>query len=290
MNPLVDEAEAHRRALWGVAYRVTGTVQDADEVVQDCFVRLLEHPPADPSRPLRPWLVAVTLNLARDRLRRRKRAPYVGPWLPAPVEDARLADERLALRESASWAWMCATEALTPTQRAVLVARDVLELTSAETAAALGTSPGAVDVALHRARAALGALPPAPTLVDDAVVAGFFALLQLGLPAVARRLLHPDAVAHNDGAGQVNAARRPIVGVAKLLTFFRRLARHRGVGRWSIVRANGLLTAVGAFDPHPTLRLPTRFTIAARVEHGRIVAFYSQLALDKLGGVSVPGG
>lgn len=284
-SPVVTEAEAHRRTLWGVAYRVTGTVQDADDVVQDCFVRLLERPPADTSRPLRPWLLAVTLNLARDRLRRRKRAPYVGPWLPSPVDDSRLADESLALRESASWAFLLACEALTPTQRAVLVARDVLELTAGETAEVLGSSPGAVDVALHRARAALGKLPPAPTLVDDAVVAGFFTLLQLGLPSAAKRLLHPDAVALNDGNGAVNAARKPIVGAAKLLTFFRRLARTHGVGRWSIVRANGLLTAVGEFPPHPTLRLPTRFAMSAVVEGGRIRGFYSQLVVEKLRGV-----
>lgn len=284
MTPL-QEAETLRRSLWGVAYRMTGTVQDADDVVQDCFVRLLERPPADTSRPLRPWLIAVTLNLSRDRLRRRRRLAYLGPWLPAPVADTRLADESLALRETASWAFLCASEALTPTQRAVFLAREVLELTAAETAEALGNTPSAVDVALHRARKALGTLPAPPTLMDDAVVAGFFALLQLGLPGAARRLLHPDAEAINDGAGKVNAARQPVRGAAKLLTFFRRLARSHGAGTWSIVRANGLLTMVGTFPPHDRLRLPTVFTLVAEVREGRIVRFYSQLNEEKLSGV-----
>jgi RNA polymerase sigma factor (sigma-70 family) len=286
MSP-VEDAESHRRALWGIAYRMTGTVQDADDVVQDCFVRLLENPPADTTRPLRPWLVTVTLNLARDRLRRRRRQAYVGPWLPAPVADARLADASIQLRESARWAFLCASEALTPTQRAVFIAREVLDLSAAETAEALGNTPSAVDVALHRARKALGSMPAAPTLMDDAVVAGFFALLQVGLPGAARRLLHPEAEALNDGAGRVNAARQPIRGAAKLLTFFRRLAGSHGAGSWSIVRANGLLTLVGSFPPHPhpRLRMPTVFTMAAEVREGRIVRFYSQLNDEKLSGV-----
>jgi RNA polymerase sigma-70 factor (ECF subfamily) len=285
MSP-VEEAESQRRLLWGLAYRMTGTVQDADDVVQDCFIRLLEHPPKDTGRPLRPWLVAVTLNLARDRLRRRRRLDYVGPWLPSPVSDARLADETLALRQTASWAFLCASEVLTPTQRAVFLAREVLELSAAETAEALGNTPSAVDVALHRARKALGTLPTAPTLVDDAVVAAFFGLLQLGLPGAAGRLLHPDAEALNDGAGRVNAARRTVRGAAKLLRFFRRLARSHGSGRWTIVRANGLLTLVGTFPPHPRLRLPTRFTVVAEVRDGRIIRFYSQLNEEKLGGLA----
>lgn len=282
---LVDEAETHRRALWGLAYRMTGTVQDADEVVQDCFVRLLERPPADASRPLRPWLVAVTLNLARDRLRRRKRQAYVGPWLPAPVPDARLADEALALRRTASWAFLVAAEALTPTQRAVFLAREVLDWSAAETAEALGTTPGAVDVALHRARKALGELPDAPSVLDDTVVAGFFALLQVGLPGAARRLLAPDVMVVNDGGGRVNAARIPVVGAAKVMTLFRRLARAQGPGRWTACRANGLLALVGTWPPHPRLRLPSRFVLVAEVHGGRITRFWTQLVPEKLGAV-----
>jgi RNA polymerase sigma-70 factor (ECF subfamily) len=167
----------------------------------------------------------------------------------------------------------------------VFLARDVLEMTAAETAEALGNTPSAVDVALHRARAALGGLPATPTLRDEAVIAGFFALLQIGLPGAARRLLHPDVEAVNDGAGRVNAARRVVRGAHKLVTFFRRLARTHGTGRWTVVRANGLLTLVGTFPPHPRLRLPTRFTVCAEVREGRIVRFFSQLNEEKLGGV-----
>lgn len=286
---LVDEAETLRPLLWGIAYRLTGTVQDADDVVQDCLLRLLERPPVDTKRPLRPWLVAVTLNLARDRLRRRKRRAYVGPWLPAPVPDTRLADDAIALRESASWAFLCAAEALTPTQRAVWLAREVLEMSAAETAAVLGNTPSAVDVALHRARKALEARPLTPSLLDEATLGAFFALLQVGLPGAAARLLHPEIMAVNDGNGTVNAARLPVRGARKVLTFFRRLARTHGAGRWTLLRANGVLTLVGEFEPHPRLRLPTHFTLSAELRDGKIWRFYSQLSAAKLLGMPARG-
>ena len=82
---LFDE---HRRFLWGISYRMTGSAADADDVVQDTFVRAIEHPPARTDEPLRPWLVKVALNLSRDVLRRRKRREYVGPWLPSPIDTA----------------------------------------------------------------------------------------------------------------------------------------------------------------------------------------------------------
>src|SRR5438128_12126286 len=78
--------EEHRRFLWGLCYRMTGSAADAEDVVQDTFVRAIEHPPGRTNEPLRPWLVKVALNLARDLLRRRRRREYVGPWLPSPIE------------------------------------------------------------------------------------------------------------------------------------------------------------------------------------------------------------
>src|SRR5215467_3594464 len=75
----------HKGFLWGLCYRMTGSAADAEDIVQDTFVRALEKPPADMDAPLRPWLVKVALNLSRDQLRRRRRLEYFGPWLPSPV-------------------------------------------------------------------------------------------------------------------------------------------------------------------------------------------------------------
>jgi RNA polymerase sigma-70 factor (ECF subfamily) len=283
----VQQAWEHRPLLWGLAYRMTGTVQDADDVVQDTWVRMLERPPAT-DRPLRPWLVAVTLNLARDRLRARRRAGWTGPWLPEPVPDTRLADDRLAMRQTASWAFLCRAEALTPTQRAVFLAREVLELSSAETAETLRVSTNVVDVTLHRARSILGKLPESPRLADDAVVLAFLAALQVGAVPVARRLLASDVVCINDGGGVVNAARVPITGVERLLRFFVRIQRLYPEGvSWRAVRCNGLLLFVG----HPrgvVGRKPPLSTLFAEVEGGKIVRFTSQLTPAKLQAVLSP--
>src|SRR5262245_64359890 len=81
-----DALEPHRRHLWGLCYRMTGNAADADELVQETFIRAMEHPPARTDEPWRPWLVRVAVNLGRDLLRCRKRRPYTGPWLPSPIE------------------------------------------------------------------------------------------------------------------------------------------------------------------------------------------------------------
>src|ERR1700720_2824076 len=77
--------ETDRRLLWGLCYRMTGNAADADDLVQETFVRAIEKPPRRTSEALRPWLVRVAINLSRDLLRQRKRRGYVGAWLPSPI-------------------------------------------------------------------------------------------------------------------------------------------------------------------------------------------------------------
>src|SRR6267142_3657028 len=140
-----------KRFLWGLCYRMTGSAADAEDIVQDTFVRALEKPPADMQAPLRPWLVKVALNLSRDQLRRRRRREYFGPWLPSPVmtegDGSLQIDEptspemspvaRYDLVESVTLAFLLAMEALTPAQRAVLLLRDVFEYSTSEVAETL---------------------------------------------------------------------------------------------------------------------------------------------------------
>src|SRR6476646_10200054 len=140
-----------KRFLWGRGYRMTGSAADADDIVQDTFVKALEKPPIDLDAPLRPWLVKVALNLSRDQLRRRRRREYFGPWLPSPVVtegdgplrmDEPTAPElspvaRYDLMESVTIAFLLALEALTPTQRAVLLLREVFEYSTSEAAKTL---------------------------------------------------------------------------------------------------------------------------------------------------------
>ena len=85
MVTAIDTLETDRRLLWGLCYRMTGNAADADDLVQETFVRAIEKPPLRTDQPMRPWLIRVAINLSRDLLRRRRRNGYVGPWLPSPV-------------------------------------------------------------------------------------------------------------------------------------------------------------------------------------------------------------
>ena len=152
---------AHRRLVWGLCYRMTGSAADADDLVQETFLRALERPPADSARDPRPWLVRVAINLSRDHLRARQRRGYTGPFLAAPIDTSHLpADEalrpdtRYGALESLSFAFLAALESLTPRQRAVTVLCDVMGYAVREAALALQLSEANVKTTHHRARVA----------------------------------------------------------------------------------------------------------------------------------------
>jgi DNA-directed RNA polymerase specialized sigma24 family protein len=160
--------EPHRRMLWAVAWRMLGDPEEAGDVVQETFLRALDRPPGRHAAPL------GRLAFARgDEPRARPPAPAPPPRLGGPLAPRRrwrwsawpirrVDPERQAvLRETAAYAWLVAAESLTPTQRAVLLLREVAGLDVAETADALGLTAGNVKVHHHRARRALGTVGPA---------------------------------------------------------------------------------------------------------------------------------
>lgn len=287
-----DVLERERKRLWALCYRMLGVAADADEVVQEALTRALERPPADLSRPLGPWLHRVAMNLARDRLRARRRRGYVGPWLPTPVPDQEIdiptPEGRYGARESASFAFLTALEALTPTQRAVVVLRDVLDADVAETAETLGTTPGAVNVAHHRARAALAeydARRTRPPPADEAL-ARFQRLLgaiAAGDLRAARAELADEAVALTDGGGRYHAARVPIAGGEKVARALVNLARQGPpVSRWRFENYNGLPALVAEYDTRAPGLAPRWVMLVDFDADGRIDRLYTVLHDDKL--------
>ena len=239
--------EQHRSSLWGLSYRITGSAEDADDVVQDTFVRACRHAPKQLDDPRR-WLMRVAVNLGRDVLRRRKRRAYVGPWLPTPIAtddddsppsfepvvEGQSLEGRYDLVESVSLAFLQALEALTPTQRAVLLLRDAFDYSAAEVAAVLDTTEGNVRIIHHRARRAIEAYEhrrAAPTPVSRARTIGvlrrFVDLLTAGDVAAIEQLLAADAKAVSDGGGEFTASPIPIVGAFRVARFFSRLAASR---------------------------------------------------------------
>lgn len=246
------ELERHRPRIWGLCYRMTGVAADADELVQETFVRALETPPSDLTRDLLPWLVRVATNASRDVLRRRKTQAYVGQWLPSPVDDDAFGEEQLTpdarygQAESVSFAFLVALEALSPTQRALVVLRDVLGYSVAEAAEVLTLSESNVKTTHHRARAALESYdtertrPRIPIEEARAAMMRFMALAQSGEVARIASLLAEDVRAVNDGGGEFLAALNPIVSRDRVARFFLGTARDAEIVDFQLKVYNGL--------------------------------------------------
>jgi RNA polymerase sigma-70 factor (ECF subfamily) len=299
---LADAFGADRGFLWGLCYRLTGSAADADDLVQETFLRAVERPPPRTDAPWRPWLVRVAVNLGRDALRRRRRRPYVGPWLPSPIEtgdeasppsvEAPTTEGRYDLLESVSYAFMLALEALTPLQRAVLLLRDVFDYTVAETADALGASEANVKTTHHRARRRMAdydrsrALPTRERQARTrAALERFVAALATADLAALESLLVESVRATSDGGGEFHAARVPVLGRTRVARFHWNIARRRtatAVPSVEIRMLNGLpALVVGLRDRAPGEA--ARFVIRADVDDdGLIVALHSILASDKL--------
>lgn len=292
----------HERFLWSLCYRMTGSAVDADDLVQDTFARALERPPRDLEAPLRPWLMRVAVNLARDALRRRKRTPYQGPWLPEPVEtgedvvaaiEPRVAEGRYDLLESVSFAFLLALEALNPKQRAVLLLRDVFDYSVRETAEAIGASEDNVKQLHHRARRAMeeyDAVRRVPTRElqarNKAALDGFIEALLTDDVAQVAALLAKSAKAISDGGGRYHAAMQVIHGSDRVARFLLGVQKKRGAPiDVELKHLNGFPHIVMRFDGAIDPRLAPLVTFGVDVDpDGKISAVHMVLAPQKLDG------
>jgi RNA polymerase sigma-70 factor (ECF subfamily) len=302
---LAQAFDAERSFLWGLCYRLTGSAADADDIVQDTFVRALERPPARTDEPWRPWLVRVALNRGRDVLRYRRRRHYEGPWLPSPIETAdeeRVAagtedrpDARYDLLESVSLAFLLALEALTPAQRAVLLLRDVFDYSVREAADALELGEANVRTTHLRARRAMESydrrrarLDPETQQRTAEALERFLTCLAQGDVAGVEDLLSTAVRSLSDGGGEFHGARVPVLGRDKVARLYLGLSRKASGGQFELRMLNGL-PAVVAHIPDSGAGWARRIAFQCLLDDdGKIVAVYAILASRKLSALSAP--
>ncbi|MFD5769612.1 RNA polymerase sigma-70 factor [Streptomyces sp. NPDC127049] len=223
-DPATDTFVAHRDLLFTVAYEMLGSAADAEDVLQETWLRWTGVDLAQ-VRDQRAYLVRITTRQALNRLRtvRRRREAYVGQWLPEPLLTTPDVAEDVELTESVSMAMMLVLETLTPTERAVFVLREVFEVEYDEIAAAVDKTPAAVRQIAHRARKHVDARRPRKTVSARearAAVDSFQRALETRDPQDFLDLLAPDIVLVSDGGGIKRAALRPVVGADKVTRFY----------------------------------------------------------------------
>lgn len=237
-----DAFAAHRALLFTVAYEVLGSAADAEDVVQETWLRWADVDHASVREP-RAYLVRVATRQALNRLRTvaRRREAYVGPWLPEPLLTAPDVADDVVLADSVSTALLLVLETLAPVERVVFVLREVFDVPYTEIATALGRSPEAVRQVAHRAREHVSARRPRVEVTAterDEVLARFATAAGSGDLQGLVDVLAPDVVLLSDGGGRVNAALRPITGRDKVLRFLLGVG-DGGADRVDVVTVNG---------------------------------------------------
>src|SRR6266487_2904229 len=273
---------AHRNLLFTVAYEMLGSAADAEDVLQETWLRWADVD-LDIVRDQRAYLVRITTRQALIRLRTlgRRKESYVGPWLPEPLLTAPDVAEDVELADSVSMAMLLILETLTPTERAVFVLREVFDLGYDEIAEAVDKSPAAVRQIAHRARAHVAARRPrgvvSPAETRDALEA-FQRAAETGDLQRLLDILAPDVVFLGDGGGVVQAALAPVVGGAD------RVARLLAAGLGRIAAAVSLQPAQVNGCPALILRLNGEIdtVIAVRIDDGLITGLYAVRNPEKL--------
>ncbi|AHF92308.1 RNA polymerase sigma24 factor [Opitutaceae bacterium TAV5] len=282
----------HRSLLFGLAYRMLGRVADAEDIVQETFLRWQQQDAALVRSP-RAWLVATATRLCIDQMRsaRRQREEYVGAWLPEPLvhaagmTTATTPDQAAALADSLGMAFMLMLEELSPVERAVFLLREVFDHDYADIARIVDKSEAACRQIVSRTKTRLARREvtpsPAPSSSEtEPLVRQFLEACATGNLEKLLTLLAPDAVLYTDGGGRVKSALRPIRSALYIGRFLVGIREHASVGaHHRPVLING--------DPGTLTRRRDGILTASAfsIEGGRIRAIYMVSNPEKLHGV-----
>jgi RNA polymerase sigma-70 factor, ECF subfamily len=276
--------EPHRRRLLGLAYRMLGSVADAEDVVQDTWLRW-HAAERDAVRDPAAFLHRIVARLCLDRMKSAqvRRETYIGPWLPEPVLDAEAlrAPGSLEWADDLSFTLMLALERLSPLERAAFLMHDVFDLGFDEIAAALDRSEAACRQLAARARQQVRNERPRFTVAADEgeqLVTAFLQAVESGDPGKLARLLAEDAVLHTDGGGRRAAARNLILGRDRIVRFLLGLTRKGLIppAEIRLMQVNGLPGFV-AVEKDGALEV-----MAFEAKGGQIAGIYAVRNPDKL--------
>lgn len=265
-----DPFVTHRSLLFTVAYEMLGSAADAEDVVQETWLRwdAADH---DEVNDARAYLVRIVTRLALNQLRAsaRRREEYIGEWLPEPLLTSPDVADDVELAESVSIAMLTVLETLAPAERAVFVLREVFDSPYEEIAAAMDKTPEAVRQIAHRARRHVAARRPrmvVDPVEQSAVVDRFLAAVTSGDLQALLDVLAPDVVAIADGGGLAPASRKPIVGAERLAPMLIRAAEMQGFAVTS-ARINGTAGASLSVNGRTV-------AVSVVVEGGRVTRIY----------------
>jgi RNA polymerase sigma-70 factor (ECF subfamily) len=266
-----DPFVVHRSLLFTVAYEMLGSAADADDVLQESWLRWAGVDHAQVRDP-RAYLVRLVTRQSLNRLRTlsRSREQYVGEWLPEPLLTSPDIAEDVELAESVSIAMLTVLETLGPTERAVFVLREVFEMPYGEIAEAVGKSAATVRQIARRARDHVAARRPRVRVSrseQQAVVERFLAALRTGRLQELMEVMAPDVVMITDGGGVVTAAPAPIHGAELIAPVLARVNRVVDAFETTAVWLNGEPAGRLDFDGEPS-------TVSLVVEDGRITRIY----------------
>lgn len=279
-----DEFEAHRPALFGIAYRMLGSVAEAEDIVQEAWLRWQRADPAEVRAP-RAYLNQVVTRLCLDQLKsaRMQREQYFGTWLPEPVMRIERLEEgpdtRLERLESVSLAFLHVLERLAPVERVVFLLHEVFDYRHAEIAEILGRSESACRQALSRARKRVQESRPrfpAPTDEYQRIAMMFLRAVQGNDVQALVDALAEDAVLYSDSGGKAASAVNPLYGRDVIVRFWQGVRPRTRVTRSEVIIVNGY-PAIAFWDGE---ELHTLYTFD--VEDGQAKRLYLQRNPDKL--------